>query len=221
MNGAGTIVLTELRAAWRNPAAFITGVLFFFLVILLAPFTLGPEPEILTRIAPGMVWLAVIFAGLMGLERLLAEDGADGTADLLALSPLPLPWLLTLKFLAHWLVAGLPLLALMPLAAVLLHISFALLPLLMLSAALGALLLTLLGGCAVALTLGLPRGIALVALLLVPLMIPGVIFGVATLDAAQTGGNFVTPLFLLAAMTVAALVAAPWAAAAALRHSLE
>jgi heme exporter protein B len=221
MNHLHTIFLTDLRIAWRTPAFFITSVLFFFLILVLVPFTLGPEPELLYRLAPGIIWLAIIVAGLLGLERWLTEDATDGTLDLLLLATPSLPWLLTAKLLAQWLATTLPLLLLLPIAGLLLHWPLAMLPLTLLTVASGSLLLTMLGGIAITLTLGLRYGITLAALLVVPLMIPAVIFGVSTLDAARLGEPYLTPLLLLLAETLVAVVVAPWLTAITLKQTLE
>lgn len=194
---------------------------FFVLTVLLFPFGVGPEPQVLGRIAAGIIWAAALLAAVLSLDRLFAADYADGGLDLIALSPLPLELAVLAKVAAHWLTTGLPLMLLSPLLAVFVDLDPAAIPMLMLSLLLGTPTLSLLGAIAAALTLGARRAGVLVALLVLPLYLPPLIFGTAAVEAVLTGQSARGDLLLLGAMTLAALPLAPWATAAAVRQSLE
>ena len=194
---------------------------FFVLTVLLFPFGVGPEPQVLGRIAAGIIWAAALLAAVLSLDRLFAADYADGGLDLIALSPLPLELAVLAKVAAHWLTTGLPLMLLSPLLAVFVDLDPAAIPMLMLSLLLGTPTLSLLGAIAAALTLGARRSGVLVALLVLPLYLPPLIFGTAAVEAVLTGQSARGDLLLLGAMTLAALPLAPWATASAVRQSLE
>ena len=194
---------------------------FFVLTVLLFPFGVGPEPQVLGRIAAGIIWAAALLAAVLSLDRLFAADYADGGLDLIALSPLPLELAVLAKVAAHWLTTGLPLMLLSPLLAVFVDLDPAAIPMLMLSLLLGTPTLSLLGAIAAALTLGARRAGVLVALLVLPLYLPPLIFGTAAVEAVLTGQSARGDLLLLGAMTLAALPLAPWATASAVRQSLE
>ncbi len=194
---------------------------FFVLTVLLFPFGVGPEPQVLGRIAAGIIWAAALLAAVLSLDRLFAADYADGGLDLIALSPLPLELAVLAKVAAHWLTTGLPLMLLSPLLAVFVDLDPAAIPMLMLSLLIGTPTLSLLGAIAAALTLGARRAGVLVALLVLPLYLPPLIFGTAAVEAVLTGQSARGDLLLLGAMTLAAMPLAPWATAAAVRQSLE
>ena len=194
---------------------------FFVLTVLLFPVGVGPEPQVLGRIAAGIIWAAALLAAVLSLDRLFAADYADGGLDLIALSPLPLELAVLAKVAAHWLTTGLPLMLLSPLLAVFVDLDPAAIPMLMLSLLLGTPTLSLLGAIAAALTLGARRAGVLVALLVLPLYLPPLIFGTAAVEAVLTGQSARGDLLLLGAMTLAALPLAPWATASAVRQSLE
>jgi heme exporter protein B len=194
---------------------------FFVLTVLLFPFGVGPEPQVLGRIAAGIIWAAALLAAVVSLDRLFAADYADGGLDLIALSPLPLEAAVLAKVTAHWLTTGLPLTLLSPLLAVLVDLDPVAIPMLMLSLLLGTPTLSLLGAIAAALTLGARRAGVLVALLVLPLYLPPLIFGTAAVEAVLTGQSARGDLLLLGALTLVALPLAPWATAAALRGALE
>lgn len=221
MTGFGLLVLRELRLAFRQggDAAMVVG--FFVLTVILFPFGVGPEPALLSRIAAGILWVTALLASLLSLDRLFQADWEDGSLEALALMPLPLEVQVLAKCLAHWLVSGLPLTLVAPLLGVLLHLAPAGYPVLMLSLLLGTPTLSLVGAIGAALSLGARRGGVLLSLLVLPLYIPVLIFGVAAIEAS-IGGFAVRPhLLLLGAFLAAALPLAPLAAAAALRQALE
>jgi heme exporter protein B len=211
----------DLRLSLRQGGELGLVVGFFVLTVLLFPFGVGPEPQLLGRIAAGIVWAAALLAAVLSLDRLFAADFADGGLDLIALSPMPLELAVLAKVAAHWLTTGLPLAVISPLLAVFVDLDPAAIPMLLLSLLLGTPALSLLGAIAAALTLGARRAGVLVALLVLPLYLPPLIFGTAAVDAASTGLSSRGNLLLLGAMTLAALPLAPWATAAALRQALE
>jgi heme exporter protein B len=215
------LVQRDLRLALRQggDAAMVVG--FFVLTVILFPFGVGPEPALLAHIAAGILWVTALLAALLSLERLFQADWEDGSLEALALMPLPLAAQVLAKCLAHWLVSGLPLIVVAPLLALLLHLDAAGYPVLMLSLALGTPSLSLIGAVGAALSLGARRGGVLLSLLVLPLYIPVLIFGVAAIEAAIAGLPARPHLLLLGALLAAALPLAPLAAAAALRQALE
>ncbi|GGF33481.1 heme exporter protein B [Aliidongia dinghuensis] len=220
MSGFRALLLRDLRLAFRQGGDGLMAVIFFVLAALLFPFGLGPEPEALARDAVGIVWVMALLASLLALDRLFQGDWEDGTLDLMALSPLPLELAVLAKALAHWLLSGLPLLVAAPIVASMLQFDAASLPRLVLALALGTPTLSLLGAVGAALTLGARRAAVLVSLLVLPLEIPVLIFGVAAADPAGIGDGL-THVMVLGALLALALPLCPWAAAAALRQALE
>jgi heme exporter protein B len=220
MTGFKAVLLRDLRLAFRQGGDGAMAVIFFVLAALLFPFGLGPEPEALARDAVGIVWVMALLASLLALDRLFQGDWEDGTLDLMALSPLPLELMVLAKALGHWLVSGLPLLIAAPIVASMLQFDPAGLPRLVLALALGTPTLSLLGAVGAALTLGARRAAVLVSLLVLPLEIPILIFGVAAADPAAMGDGS-TQIMVLGALLALALPLCPWAAAAALRQALE
>jgi heme exporter protein B len=215
------LVLRDLRLALRQGGDAAMVVAFFVLTVILFPFGVGPEAALLARIAAGILWVTALLAALLSLERLFQADWEDGSLEALALMPLPLEAQVLAKCLAHWLVAGLPLIVIAPLLALLLHLDSAGYPALLLSLLLGTPSLSLLGAVGAALSLGARRGGVLLSLLVLPLYIPVLIFGVAAIEAAIGGFGARPHLLLLGALLAGALVLAPVAAAAALRQALE
>ncbi|MFD1624931.1 heme exporter protein CcmB [Azospirillum griseum] len=215
------LVGRDLRLALRQGSDATIAVMFFVLCVVLFPFGVGPEPNILARIAAGVIWVAALLASLLSLERLFQTDYEDGSLELLSLTALPLEAVVLAKTLAHWLVTGVPLIAAAPLLAVLLNMDAAGFGVLVLTLAIGTPILSLIGAIGAALTLGARRGGVLLSLLILPLYIPVLIFGAGAIDAAI---NNLTPrphLLLLAGIFAAALPLAPWAGAAALRQAVE
>ncbi|MCH8926001.1 MAG: heme exporter protein CcmB [Proteobacteria bacterium] len=221
MNGFLQMVARDLRLALRQRADAGMVVLFFVLTAALFPFAVGPEPNLLARLAPGIIWVTALLAVLLSLERLFLADYEDGSLELLALAPLPLEATVLAKALAHWLTTGLPLVVAGPLLALLYNMDAAGLPMLVLAMALGSPSLSLIGAFGAALTLGARRGGVLIPLLVLPLNIPVLIFGVAAIDAALAGLSARPHLLFLGALFLVSLVTAPLAGAAALRQALE
>ncbi len=211
------ILKRDLLLSARIGAGAELGIVFFLILIALVPFALGPDQKILSRLAPALLWIAALLSMLLGLDRLLQADEEDGLVDQMILSGHPLEMILLAKALAHWLVTGLPLAVLAPLLGLMLAISpDAMLPL-SLALLVGTPALTSIGMIGAALTVTLRRGGLLLSVLVLPLTVPTLIFGVATVREAAEGRAFSTPLALLAATTLIALVISPIAAAAALR----
>ena len=221
MNRFLTLALRDLRLALRQGSDAATAVLFFVLTVLLFPLGIGPEPNILARIAPGLILVAALLASLLSLERLFHADHEDGTLELLVLTPLPLPLLVLAKVLVHWLVTGLPLLVAAPLLALMLHLEGTGLGVLLLTLLLTTPSLSLIGAAGATLSLGARRGGVLLPLLVLPLTIPPLIFAALAVDAALGGFPALPHLLLLAAFLVLAVTLAPLAAALGIRAAIE
>ena len=215
------LVGRDLRLSVRQGADAVLVLAFFVLAVLLFPFGVGPAPDILARIAAGIVWATALLAALLSLDRLFLADFEDGSLDQIALAPLPLPLAVVAKGVAHWLAAGLPLTLFSPVLALMLHLPGDGMVTLVLSLLLGTPVMSLIGGIGAALTLGARRGAALLPLLVLPLYIPVLIFGVAAVEAAVQALPAAPHLLILAGILLGALALAPWAAAAALRQALE
>lgn len=215
------IVRRDLALALRRASDTVAVITFFVIAIVLFPLGVGPDLAVLARIAAGTIWVAALLAAMLSLDRLFLADHDDGSLDLLLVSPLPLEAVVLAKCAAHWLTTGLPLIVAAPLLAILMNMPFAGFPVLVAAMALGTPTLSLVGGIGAALTVGVRRGGALVPLLVLPLVIPVLIFGVAAVDRAIEGAHVGGQLMVLGAMLLAALVLAPWAAAAGLRLAAE
>ena len=208
MNRFLTLVRRDLRLALRQGSDASIAVMFFVLCVVLFPFGVGPEPNILARIAAGVIWVAALLASLLSLERLFQNDYEDGSLELLSLTALPLESVVLAKTLAHWLVTGVPLLVAAPLLAVLLNMEAGGFGVLVLTLAIGTPILSLIGSIGAALPI-------------LPLYIPVLIFGAGAIDAAVSGLTPRPHLLLLAGILAGCLPLAPWAGAAALRQALE
>lgn len=219
--GTRGIIARDLKLALRQRSDAVMIVLFFVLTAALFPFGVGPEANQLAAIAPGVIWVTALLAVLLSLERLFLADYEDGSLELMALSPVPLELTVLAKVLAHWLTTGLPLIAAAPLIAVLFNMPLDALPVLALAMLLGTPTLSLIGAIGAALTLGARRGGVLVPLLVLPLYIPTLIFGVSAVDAALLGFPVRPHLLLLAGILLISLVVSPLAGAAALRQANE
>jgi heme exporter protein B len=211
----------DLRLALRQGSDVVLVIVFFVLAAVLYPFALGPDPQLLGRIAAGVVWVTALLAALLSLERLFLADHQDGALDLLALAPQPLWATVLAKVAAHWLTTGVPLLAAAPVVAVMLGAPASSIPPLVAALALGTPTLSLIGAIGAALALGARRGGVLIPLLVLPLYIPVLIFGAAAVEAAVSGADAYPPLAILGALLLAALPLAPLAAAAGLRNALR
>lgn len=212
----------DLRLARRIGGGGATGVVFFLCLVTVVPFAIGPDLNLLSRIGPAILWIAALLSTLLGLDRLFQADGEDGSLDLIRMSPVPLELAVTVKCLAHWCATGLPLVVASPLFGLMLALDGPALAGVAATLAVGTPALTCLGAIGAALTVSLRRGGLLLSVLVIPLAIPVLIFGVSA-AAAASGGTvpFATPFLVLCALTLIALAGAPFAAAAALRLTLE
>ncbi len=211
----------DLRLAVRAGGGFGLGLAFFLIVIILVPFGVGPEREVLTRIAPGILWVAALLAALLSLDRIFALDWEDGALALLATSPLPLEGVGLIKAVAHWVTTGLPLTLAAPLLGFFLNLTPMGYAPLFISLLIGTPALSIIGTFGAALTVGLRRGGLLMSLLVLPLYIPTLIFGAEVARRGAEGLGYQTPLMLLAGITAGSLALLPFAAAAALRVNLR
>lgn len=220
LSGALAIVGREMRLSIRQGIDSLMAVVFFVLACVLFPLGVGPEPQMLSRIAAGIVCVSALLAAMLSLERLFQTDFDDGSLEQLALSPQPLAVIVLAKVGAHWLTTGLPLIVASPLLALLLQLEPRAFPALAAALAIATPSMSLIGAVGAALVLGARRGGVLLALLILPLYIPILIFAVAAVDAASFGFAVRPHLLLLTGLLCGALVLAPWAAAAALRQAL-
>ena len=215
------VLKRDLRLALRQKSDLVTAVLFFILSASLFPFGLGPEPNLLARIAPGVIWVTALLAVLLSVERIFLTDYEDGALEQLILSPAPLELVVLAKILAHWLTTGVPLILASPLLVVFFNMEAEGLKIMVMAMLLGTPSLSLIGGTAAALTLGARRGGILIPLVVLPLYIPVLIFGVGAVDAALFGLPYTAQLLLLGAIMTLSLLVAPLGAAAALRQAVE
>jgi heme exporter protein B len=217
----GWLVWRDLILAWRRRADVLATVFFFGIVVSLFPLGIGPEREILRTIAPGVVWVAALLASMLSLGRIFGNDYQDGTLEQLLLTPQSTYLIVLGKILAHWLVSEVPLVIIAPLLGLQFGLSQNSLAIVVVSLLLGTPVLSLIGSIGAALTLGLRAANVLVALLVLPLYIPVLIFGTGAVQASIGGTSSQPYLFLLGATLVVTLVFAPWATSAALRISVE
>ena len=215
------VVRRDLRIAFRRLPDLASPLMFFAIVITLFPLAISPEPTVLREIGPGVLWVAALLATLLALNTLFRSDFDDGSLEQLALSTHPLPLLVFGKILAHWLISGVPLVVLSPLLALSYDLSLDTLQVLALALLIGTPTLSLLGAVGAALTAGVRQAGGLLALLVLPLMLPVLVFGARATTLAATGQDPVGPLYLLAALAVLAVTLGPFAIAAAVRVSLE
>ncbi len=215
------LVTRDLMLAWRRRADVLSTLFFFVIVVSLFPLGIGPETQLLRSIAPGVVWVAALLASMLSLGRLFANDYADGTLEQILLTPQPVYLVVLGKVAAQWLVSEVPLVLIAPLIGVQFGLASDTLFILFISLLLGTPVLSLIGSIGAALTLGLRGGGVLIAVLILPLYIPVLIFGAGAVDASITGANPQANILLLAAVLVLSMVFAPWATSAALKISLE
>lgn len=215
------MMMRDLRLALRQGTDVAMVVSFFVITVTLFPLGVGPEPNVLARIAAGVVWVTALLAVMLSLERMFQSDYEDGSVDLLLLTPAPLELVVLAKIAAHWLLTGFPLIVTAPVLAALMNMPGEGYAVLIATMALATPTLSLIGAVGAALTLGARRGGVLISLLVLPLYIPVLIFAVAAVDAAITDLSTRPHMLILGAMLAAALPLAPWAAAAALRHGLR
>ena len=221
MNRFFSLVRRDVVLAFRQGSASTMVVMFFVLTVTLFPLGVGPETNILQRMSSGVLWVAALLASMLSLDRLFQADFEDGSLDLLTLGALPLEITVLAKCLAHWLTTGLPLIIIAPLLGVLMHLEAEGYATLLISMFLGTPILSLIGAIGAALTVGIRRGGVLLSLLVIPLYIPVLIFGVGAIDAAVGGLTEKPHLLVLSAMLLGAIALCPWASAAALRLNLE
>jgi len=220
MTPLAAILVRDMRIAIRVGGGALMGVLFFLVVVTLIPFAVGPNLPLLKQIGPAILWLAALLASLLALDRLFAADHEDGSLDLILTGRAPLELVVATKGLAHWLTTGLPLIVAAPLVGLLLNLDAPAEMTLVLTLFVGTPALTFIGLIGAAIAVTLRRGGLLLAVIVLPLTVPVLIFGVA---AANTAGPmpFGTPFTILCALTLASLVVGPFAAAAALRQEME
>lgn len=215
------LIARDLLLAMRRRAEVLTTLIFFVIVVSLFPLGVGPDLKLLRTMAPGVVWVAALLASMLALNRLFAGDFADGALEQLILAPQPLGLLVLAKITAHWLTSGLPLVIAAPLLGLQFDLPAEALQILLASLLLGTPTLSLLGAIGAALTLGLRGGGALLALLVLPLYVPVLVFGAGAVEASVAGLGAGAHLSLLGAFLLGALVLAPWAAATAVRIAVE
>lgn len=221
MSALISILRRDLLLAMRRKAEVLTALFFFVIVSSLFPLGIGPEPSLLRKIGPGVLWVGALLATMLGLQRMFATDHADGTLEQMVLSSAPLPLLVAGKIAAHWVVSGLPVVLLAPLLGLQFDLDAEALVVLTVGLLVGTPVLSLLGAIGAALTLGVRGGGALLSLLVLPLYIPTLIFGAGAVQAHLSGQGAGGHLSLLGALLAVSLFFAPWATTAALRISLE
>ena len=215
------LLVRDLRLAIRAGGGFGLGLAFFLMVAVLVPLGVGPEQDILRRIAPGILFVGALLACLLSLDRIFALDYEDGSLDLLATAPIPMEGVVAVKSLAHWLVTGLPLTLISPVLGLLMNLSPAGYGWLVVALGLGTPALSVIGAFGAALTVGLKRGGLLLSLLVLPMYVPTLIFGSEVVKRGAAGQDPGTPLLLLAGVTLAAVATLPFAGAAAIRANLK
>ena len=211
----------DLKLAMRAGGGFGLGLAFFLIVVVLVPFGVGPQPALLARIAPGVLWLGALLACLLSLDRIFALDWEDGSLDLLATAPLPMEALVSIKALAHWITTGLPLVLAAPVLGLLLNLPLAGYGPLVLSLLIGTPALSVIGTFGAALTVGIKRGGLLLSLLVLPLYVPTLIFGAEVARRGAEGLDHATPLLMLAGITFGVIALLPFASAAVLKVNLR
>lgn len=222
MTPFAALLVRDIRLATRVGGGAPMGALFFLIVVSMMPFAVGPDLKLLARIGPAILWLGALLASLLALDRLFATDHADGSLDLLLMGRMPLELAIAAKGLAHWLVTGLPLVAISPVLGLMLNVELKALGVVALTLAAGTPALTFIGLIGAALSVALRRGGLLLAVLVLPLTVPVLIFGVAAANAGITGPDpFGPPFTILCALSLISLVVGPFAAAAALRSGLD
>ncbi|HEY7669616.1 MAG TPA: heme exporter protein CcmB [Hyphomicrobium sp.] len=221
MSAFGTLIVRDLRLAVRQGGALGTALGFYMIVVTLLPLGLGADLNLLSRIAPGVLWIALLLSALLSLPRMFGADYEDGTLDLLATGPLPLELVASAKALAHWISTGIPLTLLAPVLGILLNLDIGAYPVLVATMLVGTPAVSFIGAVGAALTLRAHRGGLLIALLVLPLYVPTLIFGMAAIGALLAPGGVMSPFLILTALSLMAVVLGPIAAAAALRAQMQ
>ena len=220
MKGISAILGREMRLALRQSSDTMMVIAFFVIAVVLFPFGVGPEPNMLARIGPGVIWVAALLAAMLSMERMFQADYEDGSLELLVLTPVPLELTVIAKVFSHWLTTGLPLIVVSPLLAVMMNIPTEGWGILILSLALGTPTLSLIGAIGAGLVLGARRGGVLLSLLVLPLFIPVLIFGVGSVDMMLNGLEAKAHILLLGGIFLGSLALTPWATAAAVREAV-
>ncbi len=221
MSAVLSLIQRDLRLALRHGSDSLMVVVFFILVVVLIPLGVGPEQNILARISAGVIWVAALLSAMLSMDRLFQQDYEDGSLDLLVLSPTPMEFLVLGKAAAHWLTTGLPLIIVSPLLGLFMNMGTGGYGTLLLALALGTPTLSLIGAIGAALTLGSRRSGVLISLLVLPLFIPTLIFGVSAMDAALLDLPSRAQLLILGGIFLGSVALCPWAAAAAVRQAVE
>jgi len=222
MTALWAILLRDMRIAVRIGGGALMGVLFFLAVVTLIPFAIGPDQALLRKIGPAILWLGALLASLLGLDRLFAADHEDGALDLILMGAAPLELTVAAKGLAHWITTGLPLVLAVPVLGLLLDLDALAIGAVALTLLAGTPALTFIGMIGAALAVALRRGGLLLPVLVLPLTVPVLIFGVSAAETAVIGPvTFGTPFLILCALTLMSLVIGPFAAAATLRQGLD
>lgn len=214
------ILKRDLTLAWRKGSDLANPLLFFLMVIVLFPLGVSPSPKVLSVLAPGLLWVVALLASLLVAEAIFKEDFADGSLELMALSPQPLYILVLAKVLAHWCISGIPLCLFAPVLALMVHLPEQAMGALLLSLSLGTLCLSFIAAIGAALTVSLARSGVLLSLIVLPLFTPVLIFGASAVQTAVEGYSYYGQLAMLAAFALLALTLAPLAIAAAIRINL-
>ena len=222
MSAALALLRRDIALAFREGGAIGVALGFYLVVIAITPFGLGPDINLLARVAPGLLWIALLLAALLSADRIFHNDYEDGSLDFLTMGPVPLAAVAASKSLAHWVTTCVPLALLAPVLGLLLNFPIEAIPLLVLTMLVGTPALSFIAGIGASLTLGLRRSGLLLALLVLPFYVPVLIFGASTISTALTGpGSPWPPFLMLCAISLASMVLAPLASAAALRTSFR
>jgi heme exporter protein B len=216
-----TLILRDLRIAVRAGGGFGLSLAFFFIIVIFFPFSIGPNLDLLSKVAPGTLWVGALLACLLSLERIFALDFEDGTLDLLATSPIPLEGVVIAKAFVHWLTTGLPLILLTPFLGVLLGLQNSSIFFLVISLIFGTPALSIIGTFGAALTAGMKRGGLLLSILVLPLFIPTLIFGAEAARRGIEGFETQTSMLLLLGITLLSWAILPFAAASVLKINLR
>ncbi|MCL9781823.1 heme exporter protein CcmB [Vibrio sp. S4M6] len=216
-----TVVHRELLIAYRRQADIFNPLWFFIIVITLFPLGIGPEPSLLARIAPGIIWVAALLSSLLSLERLFRDDFQDGSLEQMMLTPLPIPMVAIAKVIAHWVLTGLPLLLISPLLSIFLSLDFNTWLAAFWTLLIGTPTLSFIGAIGVALTVGLQKGGVLLSLLVLPLYVPILIFATSAIEAGSLGIAYNGQIAILGAMLVGSITLTPFAIAAALKVNVN
>lgn len=215
------IALRDIKVSWSGGSTSSMVVAFFIIVVTLFPLGVGPELNMLSRISVGVIWVAALLACLLSLDRIFQADFEDGTLDQYALCPLSMEWIVLAKALAHWVTTSLPLILITPILGILMNMPDAAYLPLIYAMLLGTPALSLIGTIGASLTVSLKRGGVLLSLLILPLYVPVLIFGVMSVEAMTIGAGGKATLMILGASTLFSLAITPWAAAAAIRLALD